>query len=257
MDEARTGVQAGPAARLADAVHPVTTQAGSPFREGLLTAWQLDRPIGRDNDVCDRDTGRPRDRAATSGRARKKCLTALCGTVFEGSWTSADRPGHSPWRVIVFYADNQMEVYSVPAGVGHFFDQDKNGSFAVREISHMSPNASEQDDESACDLVELLRQAHAHQRAAQQLIARAEELCRQGHAAARNPPPCPGGDVWDRFTERETEVAELLTQGMSNRIIARRLDISERTVKNHLNSIFQKLGVADRTQTVIALMRGT
>ncbi|MEV0675206.1 response regulator transcription factor [Actinosynnema sp. NPDC050436] len=120
----------------------------------------------------------------------------------------------------------------------------------------MSPHASEQDDGNAHDLGELLRQARAHQRAAHQLIARAEELSQRGSATVRSPPDCRGSAAWDRFTERETGVAELLTQGMSNRIIARRLDISERTVKNHLNSIFQKLGVADRTQAVIVLMRG-
>lgn len=59
------------------------------------------------------------------------------------------------------------------------------------------------------------------------------------------------------LTEREREVMQLLTNGLSNQEIATALSISEGTVKFHLNNIFAKLGVDDRTQAVVtALKRG-
>lgn len=53
------------------------------------------------------------------------------------------------------------------------------------------------------------------------------------------------------LTRRELEVLRLLVQGESNKGIAQKLFISEKTVKNHLTSIFQKLGVEDRTQAAL------
>jgi DNA-binding NarL/FixJ family response regulator len=53
------------------------------------------------------------------------------------------------------------------------------------------------------------------------------------------------------LTPRETEVLSLVRQGLANKQIARRLGISERTVKAHLTSTFQRIGVADRTQAAL------
>lgn len=53
------------------------------------------------------------------------------------------------------------------------------------------------------------------------------------------------------LSPRELEVLTLLVQGLANRLIARRLQISEKTVKAHLTSIFRQLGVADRTQAAL------
>jgi DNA-binding NarL/FixJ family response regulator len=53
------------------------------------------------------------------------------------------------------------------------------------------------------------------------------------------------------LTSREAEVLELVRKGLANKQIARRLGISERTVKAHLTSVFQRIGVADRTQAAI------
>jgi DNA-binding NarL/FixJ family response regulator len=53
------------------------------------------------------------------------------------------------------------------------------------------------------------------------------------------------------LTPRELEVLRLVRQGMANKQIARRLGISERTVKAHLTSTFQRIGVADRTQAAL------
>jgi len=59
----------------------------------------------------------------------------------------------------------------------------------------------------------------------------------------------PGSAV--TLTTREAEVLELVRTGLANKQIARRLGISERTVKDHLTSVFQRIGVADRTQAAI------
>lgn len=60
-----------------------------------------------------------------------------------------------------------------------------------------------------------------------------------------------------RLTAREREVLDALTNGARTSEIAERLDISERTVKAHLASIYQKLGVESRTAAVaVALHRG-
>ena len=58
-----------------------------------------------------------------------------------------------------------------------------------------------------------------------------------------------GGQV--DLTPREAEVLGLVRQGLANKQIARRLGISERTVKAHLTSTFQRIGVADRTQAAL------
>ena len=50
---------------------------------------------------------------------------------------------------------------------------------------------------------------------------------------------------------RDTEVLVLVRAGLANKQIARRLGISERTVKAHLTSVFARIGVADRTQAAV------
>jgi DNA-binding NarL/FixJ family response regulator len=53
------------------------------------------------------------------------------------------------------------------------------------------------------------------------------------------------------LTPRELEVLGLVRQGLANKQIARRLGITERTVKAHLTSTFQRIGVSDRTQAAL------
>ena len=53
------------------------------------------------------------------------------------------------------------------------------------------------------------------------------------------------------LTDREREVLQLITQGMANKQIARALNISDSTVKAHVGSIFQRIGVTDRTSAAI------
>lgn len=57
------------------------------------------------------------------------------------------------------------------------------------------------------------------------------------------------------LTRRERDIVLLLAHGNSNRAISERLDISERTVKNHLSSIFEKTGTHDRVQLALLICR--
>ena len=57
------------------------------------------------------------------------------------------------------------------------------------------------------------------------------------------------------LTKREIEILTLLAGGLLNREIATNLNISERTVKNHISSIFKKIDVSDRTQAAVFAIR--
>ena len=57
------------------------------------------------------------------------------------------------------------------------------------------------------------------------------------------------------LSPRELEVLALVAEGLPNKVIARRLEISEKTVKAHLTSVFAQLGVADRTQAALWAQR--
>jgi len=58
-----------------------------------------------------------------------------------------------------------------------------------------------------------------------------------------------------RLTKRERDVLLLLVKGHSNKEMAEAMFISEKTVKNHLTSIFRKLGVKDRTQAAVYALK--
>lgn len=58
-------------------------------------------------------------------------------------------------------------------------------------------------------------------------------------------------DKVNELTRREIEVLKLIAEGLFNKEIAATLDISERTVKNHVSNIFKKIDVSDRTQAAV------
>jgi DNA-binding NarL/FixJ family response regulator len=61
--------------------------------------------------------------------------------------------------------------------------------------------------------------------------------------------------LFDDLTPRELEVLKLIAEGLSNKEIAEELTISEKTVKNHINNIFSKLHVNDRSQAILYAIR--
>lgn len=66
-----------------------------------------------------------------------------------------------------------------------------------------------------------------------------------------------GGNRKSKFilTNREREVFELLVQDKTTRDIAQQLFISEKTVRNHISNVMQKLNVKGRSQAVVELIR--
>jgi DNA-binding NarL/FixJ family response regulator len=91
----------------------------------------------------------------------------------------------------------------------------------------------------------------ALQAVAQGLVTLDQEL-----AAELLPPRDePSEFLIEDLTSREAEVLQLLAEGLANKTIAHRLDISEHTVKFHVNAILGKLGVQSRTEAVVRAMR--
>ncbi len=91
------------------------------------------------------------------------------------------------------------------------------------------------------DVLEGVRAAHRggspiHPRAARELLATRGVKAPKGAT---------------ELTARESEVLALVRDGLANKQIARRLGISERTVKAHLTSVFATIGVVDRTQAAL------
>jgi DNA-binding NarL/FixJ family response regulator len=97
--------------------------------------------------------------------------------------------------------------------------------------------------------------------------AEPEEIIRGVRAAARGESPLAPRAATELITERSTsasgvelsvrerEVLLLVAEGLPNKLIARQLEISEKTVKAHLTSVFAQLGVTDRTQAALWAQR--
>jgi DNA-binding NarL/FixJ family response regulator len=66
-----------------------------------------------------------------------------------------------------------------------------------------------------------------------------------------------GRTVMSGLTRREQQVASLVSQGLTNRRIAQRLHVTDKTIEMHLSNIFAKLGVSSRTETAAAVIRGS
>lgn len=91
----------------------------------------------------------------------------------------------------------------------------------------------------------------------------ADELVRAIRAAARGEVPIDpkvagvlltrrsAPDPLDGLSPREVEVLALVRAGLPNKLIARRLEITERTVKGHLTTVFRRIGATDRTQAAL------
>jgi DNA-binding NarL/FixJ family response regulator len=119
--------------------------------------------------------------------------------------------------VLTSFSDHERILAALDAGAVGYLLKDADPDELARAI-----RAASQGD------------APLHPRAARALLDQRE--------------PQPAGP---QLTERELEVLALVAEGLPNKLIARRLAISERTVKGHLTHIFERIGVTDRTQAAL------
>ena len=128
----------------------------------------------------------------------------------------ADHPG-TQVLVLTSYSDAERIVAALDAGAVGYLLKDADPDDVLEGVRAVSRGESP-----------------IHPRAARSLLT------------ARRSSPTPL-----ELTPRETEVLALVRAGMANKQIARRLGISERTVKAHLTSAFSRIGVQDRTQAAV------
>ena len=104
----------------------------------------------------------------------------------------------------------------------------------VRAVREVAAGSSWLSPAAASVAASAFREQQARERADQDRAAR-QHLAQRLHGLSR----------------REEEVLELLGHGLTNATIGHRLGLTEKTVKNHLNHIFAKLGVRNRTEAVV------
>jgi DNA-binding NarL/FixJ family response regulator len=144
-----------------------------------------------------------------------------------------------------------------------------NGIEATRQIVAASPHISIlmvtmlEDDESVFAAMRAGARGYVLKGANQEEMLRAIRAIASGEAifspgiakrvlgffaAAR---PSIPSRLFPELSERETELLDLIAQGRTNQEIAEQLDLTLKTVRNHVSNIFSKLQVADRAQAVI------
>jgi DNA-binding NarL/FixJ family response regulator len=142
-----------------------------------------------------------------------------------------------------------------------------DGIEATRRIKEAQPEVAVVILTSFSDRERILRALDAGAAGYLLTDAESDELARSIRAAARGDAPLdpkaarellsvrvPGSPL-DSLSPREREVLVMVAEGLPNKVIARRLSISEKTVKAHLTSVFRQIGVTDRTQAALWAQR--
>ena len=107
------------------------------------------------------------------------------------------------------------------------------------------------------DLVQAVRETYQGKAQLHPDIARRLMTAVSGEAPVRQVPPASLPAELQELTEREREVLEQIARGLTNREIAEKMFISEKTVKTHVSNLLDKLGLEDRTRAAIwALKHG-
>ncbi|MFE1774079.1 response regulator [Streptomyces sp. NPDC059008] len=137
------------------------------------------------------------------------------------------RADHAGTQVVVLttYADDESLFPALQAGARGYLTKDADGDEIVRAIDDV-----------------LSGEAGLSPRIQRRLLERVTEPVR--------PLPQPPDEPPDGLTAREVEVLRLVADGQSNPEIARMLHVSTATVKTHINNLFAKAGLRDRTQAV-------
>jgi DNA-binding NarL/FixJ family response regulator len=139
------------------------------------------------------------------------------------------RAAHPATQVIALttYADDASILSAIQAGARGYLTKHAGGDQLRRAIETVANGEA------------LLEPA---------IQARLLEVVAQGRAGVPRALP-------DGLTAREAEVLALIAGGLTNAAIARRLFVSEGTVKTHINNLFGKIGVRDRAQAVAYAFR--
>ena len=87
------------------------------------------------------------------------------------------------------------------------------------------------------------------------LLARMEAVLRRSRRNTQRTSDCEKHFPDDLLTSKEKEVLQMISKGASNKQIADKMFVKEVTIKTHLNSIYKKLKVANRTQAVLVAMQ--
>jgi len=107
------------------------------------------------------------------------------------------------------------------------------------------------------DLVQAIRETHQGKAQLHPDIARRLMTAVSGDSPIKEPPPAALPAELRELTERERDVLDLIARGLTNREIAEKMVISEKTVKTHVSNLLDKLGLEDRTRAAIwALKHG-
>ncbi len=126
--------------------------------------------------------------------------------------------------ILTTYADDDAVLPALRAGAAGYLTKDTTGEALIASVREVAAGRTVLDAAVQARLVELLREP--------------------GSAQAPAPPeaePLPEG-----LTPRELDVVRLVADGLSNKQVARRLFVSEATVKTHLNHVLAKLDVEGR-----------
>lgn len=114
----------------------------------------------------------------------------------------------------------------------------------------------EMDSDALIDAIKVVSEggSYLHPRVTHNLVKEYRRLAKENSSAIADK-----GIEYRRplhlLTKRECQVLQLLADGKSNRAVAETLYISEKTVKNHVSNILQKMNVNDRTQAVVSAIR--
>ena len=162
----------------------------------------------------------------------------------------------SPDELPVEAGEPEVAVWDAGSGSAGLEHLDETASRSLRVLAVLADEGQAAEALRAGARGVVLRDAGAARLAAA-VRALAEGLMVLDTAAAESvlrPRPAAPATI-EHLTPREQEVLQLLAQGLSNKLIAARLGISDHTVKFHVNAILGKLGAQSRTEAIAQAAR--
>jgi DNA-binding NarL/FixJ family response regulator len=140
--------------------------------------------------------------------------------------------------VLTTYADDRSVIEALRAGARGYLTKDAGAAEIRQALQQVVGGQAVIDPAVQHHLVDAIA------------VAPAPAGPGDSPAAGTTQPGAPGRPPPDGLTPREAEVLGLIAEGLSNAEIARRLVVSEATVKSHVNHLLAKIGARDRAQAV-------